>query len=109
METINKREAWNKGKLVGKKPPVKPKDIWAIHIHIQNEHAFPDLAMFNLAIGEDSASFDRVCRAGFVGLWDAVDAENQSNPDPKEHEEPARPSAATWPFEAGEYGSLPRH
>ncbi len=30
METINKREAWNKGKLVGQKPPLKPKGIWAI-------------------------------------------------------------------------------
>ncbi len=25
METIDKREAWNKGKLVGQKPPLKPK------------------------------------------------------------------------------------
>ena len=33
METINKREAWNKGKLVGQKPPLKPKDIWAIRIY----------------------------------------------------------------------------
>ena len=32
METIHRREAWNKGKLVGKKPPLKPKDIWAIRI-----------------------------------------------------------------------------
>jgi hypothetical protein len=30
METIQKREAWNKGKLIGQKPPLKPKDIWAI-------------------------------------------------------------------------------
>jgi integrase len=50
METINKREAWNKGKLVGQKPPLKPKDIWAIRIHLQNAHAVRDLAMFNLAI-----------------------------------------------------------
>jgi len=48
METIQKREAWNKGKLVGQKPPLKPKDIWAIRIHLQNEHAIRDLAMFNL-------------------------------------------------------------
>lgn len=39
MEVINKREAWNKGKLVGQKPPLKPKDIWAIRIHLQNAHA----------------------------------------------------------------------
>lgn len=29
MESIKKRESWNKGKLVGQKPPLKPKDIWA--------------------------------------------------------------------------------
>jgi hypothetical protein len=26
MEAINKREAWNKGKLVGQKPPLKPNE-----------------------------------------------------------------------------------
>jgi len=50
MEANNKRESWNKGKLVGQKPPLKPKDIWAIRIHLQNTHAARDLAMFNLAI-----------------------------------------------------------
>ncbi len=50
METIHKREAWNNGKLVGQKPPLKPKDIWAIRIYLQNAHAVRDLAMFNLAI-----------------------------------------------------------
>jgi hypothetical protein len=44
------REPWNKGKLIGQKPPLKPKDIWAIRIHLQNEHLVRDLAMFNLAI-----------------------------------------------------------
>lgn len=29
METNQTREPWNKGKLVGQKPPLKPKDIWA--------------------------------------------------------------------------------
>jgi hypothetical protein len=50
IETIRKREAWNKGRLVGQKPPLKPKDIWAIRIHLQNKHAIRDLAMFNLAV-----------------------------------------------------------
>jgi hypothetical protein len=39
MESINKREAWNKGKLVGQKLPSSQKDIWAIRIHLQNAHA----------------------------------------------------------------------
>lgn len=50
MESIQHREPWNKGKLVGQKPPLKPKDIWAIRIHLQNEHHVRDLALFNLAI-----------------------------------------------------------
>ena len=50
METNQTHEPWNKGKLVGQKPPLKLKDIWAIRIHLQNEHQLRDLAMFNLAI-----------------------------------------------------------
>ena len=30
METSKYREAWNKGKLVGQKAPLNPKDIWAV-------------------------------------------------------------------------------
>ena len=40
METRNHREAWNKGKLVGQKAPLKPKDIWAIRIHLQNASCY---------------------------------------------------------------------
>jgi len=60
METLLKREAWNKGKLVGQKPPLKPKDIWAIRIHLQNAHAVRDLAMFNLAIDSKLRGCDLV-------------------------------------------------
>jgi integrase len=50
MDTKQARESWNKGKLVGQKPPLKPKDVWAIRIYLQNAHAVRDLALFNLAI-----------------------------------------------------------
>ena len=60
METIQKRESWNKGKLVGQKPPLKPKEIWAIRIHLQNKHASRDLAMFNLAIDSKLRGCDLV-------------------------------------------------
>lgn len=60
METIQKREAWNKGKLVGQKPPLKPKDIWAIRIHLQNRDGIRDLAMFNLAIDSKLRGCDLV-------------------------------------------------
>ena len=60
MEANQKREAWNKGKLVGQKPPLKPKDIWAIRIHLQNANAVRDLALFNLAIDSKLRGCDLV-------------------------------------------------
>jgi integrase len=44
------RLAWNKGKLTGAKPPLRPKHIWSIRSKLQLEGRTRDLAMFNLAI-----------------------------------------------------------
>ena len=41
---------WNKGKLIGQKPPLKLKEIWAIRIRLQLLDSPRDLALFNLAI-----------------------------------------------------------
>ena len=41
---------WNRGKLVGQKPPLKLKEIWAIRIRLQLDHRIRELALFNLAI-----------------------------------------------------------
>ena len=60
METNQTHEPWNKGKLVGQKPPLKPKDIWAIRIHLHNEHQVRDLALFNLAIDSKLRGCDLV-------------------------------------------------
>ena len=34
---------WNKGKLVGAKPPLRPKDIWSIRTKLQVEDRIRDL------------------------------------------------------------------
>ena len=60
MKANQSPEPWNKGKLVGQKLPLKPKDIWAIRIHLQNEHRVRDLAMFNLAIDSKLRGCDLV-------------------------------------------------
>ncbi len=60
METIKPREPWNKGKLVGQKPPLKLKDIWAIRIHLQLEKRIRDLALFNLAVDSKLRGCDLV-------------------------------------------------
>src|SRR6266849_748377 len=41
---------WNKGKLVGAKPPLRPKHVWSIRTKLQVADRKRDLAMFNLAI-----------------------------------------------------------
>ena len=60
MQSVQQREPWNKGKLVGQKPPLKPKDIWAIRFHLQNAHQARDLALFNLAIDSKLRACDLV-------------------------------------------------
>jgi len=44
------REPWNKGKLIGPKPPLRPKHVWATRTKLQLAHEVRDLALFNLAI-----------------------------------------------------------
>src|SRR5215472_10246282 len=45
-----RREPWNKGKLIGAKPPLRPKHVWSIRTKLQIAGRIRDLAMFNLAI-----------------------------------------------------------
>ena len=44
------RIPWNKGKLLGAKPPLRTKHVWSIRTKLQVEGRTRDLAMFNLAI-----------------------------------------------------------
>ena len=48
--TAARRSPWNKGKLTGAKPPLRPKHVWSIRTKLQVEGRTRDLAMFNLAI-----------------------------------------------------------
>ncbi len=51
---------WNKGRLVGPKPPLKPKQVWAIRLHLRREQRLRDLAMFDLAIDSKLRGCDLV-------------------------------------------------
>ena len=44
------REPWNKGKLIGPKPPRRPSHVWSIRTKLQLKGRTRDLALFNLAI-----------------------------------------------------------
>lgn len=54
------RSAWNKGRLLGQKPPLKPKEIWSLRICLQLADKARDLALFNLAIDSKLRGCDLV-------------------------------------------------
>ena len=58
--TPHKRVPWNKGKLTGAKPPLRPKHVWSIRTKLQIEGRVRDLAMFNLAIDSNLRGCDVV-------------------------------------------------
>ena len=64
METETKSDwhavPWNKGKLLGQKPPLKLKEIWAIRIRLQLTHRHRELALFNLPIDSKLRGCDLV-------------------------------------------------
>lgn len=55
-----KKPAWNKGRLLGQKPPLKPNEIWGIRTRLQLQTRIRDLAMFNLAIDSKLRACDLV-------------------------------------------------
>ena len=50
IESASKNVPWNKGKIVGAKPPLRPKHVWSIRTKLQVEGRLRDLALFNVAI-----------------------------------------------------------
>src|SRR2546426_9037878 len=58
--TAGRAIPWNKGKLLGQKPPLKLKEIWAIRIRLQLDHRTRELALFNLAIDSKLRGCDLV-------------------------------------------------
>jgi integrase len=55
-----KRTPWNKGKLIGAKPPLLARHVWSIRTRLQIEGRTRDLAMFNLAIDSKLRGCDLV-------------------------------------------------
>lgn len=56
----HQRPAWNTGRIIGPKPPLKPRHIWAIRTRLQHDQRVRDLAMFNLAIDSKLRGCDLV-------------------------------------------------
>jgi integrase len=58
--TTTKRPPWNKGRLVGQKRPLLPKQVWAIRARLELAENLRNLALFNLAIDSKLRGCDLV-------------------------------------------------
>jgi len=62
-----------KCKLIGQKPPLKPKEVWSIRVRLQINEKPRDLALFNLAIDSKLRSCDLVAlRVSDIAVADSV-------------------------------------
>ncbi|UOA33304.1 hypothetical protein DSM110093_03129 [Sulfitobacter sp. DSM 110093] len=55
-----KRKAWNKGRIIGQKRPLLPKQVWAICARIEIAEYLRDFALFNVAIDSKLLGCDLV-------------------------------------------------
>ena len=66
-DTATSRPAWNKGKIIGPRPPLRSGHVWSICAKLQLERRLRDLALFNLAIDSKLRGCDLVAlRVGDV-------------------------------------------
>lgn len=68
-----KRRAWNKGRLVGQKRPLLPKQVWAIRARLELAGNLRDLALFNVAIDSKLRGCDLVTlKVTLLGMTEFV-------------------------------------
>ena len=94
---------WNRGKLVGQKPPLKLQEVWAIRIRLQMANRMRDLALFNLAIDSKLRSCDLVkirvsdvSHAGSVQARAAIVQQKTGQPVRFELTEQTRAALQAW-------------
>src|SRR5262245_4454263 len=58
--TGHSRSPWNKGKIIGPRPPLRPRYVWSIRAKLHLELRVRDLALFNLAIDSKLRGCDLV-------------------------------------------------
>ena len=106
---------WNKGKLLGQKPPLKLKAIWAIRIRLQLDHRARELALFNLGIDSKLRGCDLVAlrvhdvvQGSHVAARAIVMQKKTQRPVQFEITEQTRDAVAAWIMHsAPEGGAVP--
>ena len=102
------QEPWNKGRLIGQKPPLKLQEIWGIRIRLQLEKKTRDLALFNLAIDSKLRGCDllklKVCdvmQGGRIRSRTQITQQKTQQPVQFEIMAQTRDALASWINETG--------
>jgi hypothetical protein len=97
------RLAWNKGRIVGQKLPLKPKHVWAIRVRLELAENHRDLALFNMAIDGKLRGCDLVrmkvvdiMASGQINARASVLQSKTQKPVQFEVSEGTRASVAKW-------------
>ena len=97
------RASGPRARLLGQKPPLKPKEVWSIRIRLQIADRKRDLALFNLAIDSKLRSCDLVAlhvgdiaQAGRVRNRAVVIQQKTGRPVQFELSEQTREAVSTW-------------
>ncbi len=105
------RKPWNSGRLIGPKPPLKPKHIWAIRQQLKNGRRVRDLALFNCAIDTKLRGCDLVklrisdlAPGGAIRPRATIIQQKTGRPVPFEITEPTREALAAWMQSRGRRG-----
>ncbi|MGY6249864.1 tyrosine-type recombinase/integrase [Bosea thiooxidans] len=103
QHAITSRAAWNTGRIIGPKPPLKPRHIWAIRTRLQHDRRIRDLAMFNFAIDSKLRGCDlvriRICDVvlgGTVRLRSTIIQQKTGRSVPFELTDPTREALTAW-------------
>ena len=102
-DPVEQRPAWNAGRKLGAKRPLKPKEIWEIRFMLDREHRLRDRALFDLAIDSKLRGCDLVkvrigdlVSGGRVRNQAMVVQQKTKRPVQFELLEPARSSLLAW-------------
>ena len=100
---IPPRRAWNRGRIIGQKRPLKPKQVWVIRARLELAGKSRDLALFNMAVDSKLRGCDLVHLmvsdvyiAGRVKERTSVLQSKTKQPVQFEITEGTRNSLATW-------------
>ena len=106
MKTVSssmRREPLNKGRLIGQKRPLRPKEVWAIRVRLEIAGTKRNLALFNLAIDSKLRACDLVvlriedvCLGGHVRDRATIIQRKTGRPVQFEITEATRAAVQSW-------------